>query len=164
MTLAPLPIKYWMVGRAATIRVSSVMTPFFSGTLKSHRTSTRLPATSKSSTVFLFNFAMVKTSFPEISVAPKTARRSRPFFNSFIIMQVFPFCKRKSAIAPMFPIRSAAGGKDGKFGERFGGRGGDNAFPLRGEVNEWDKAFPLRGRWASVACSDEVGPISNDFL
>lgn len=77
----------------------------------------------------------------------------------------------------MFPIRSATGGKDGKFGERFGGRGGDNAFPLRGEVNEWDKAFPLkgevnkwdkafplRGRWASVACSDEVGPISNDFL
>ena len=77
----------------------------------------------------------------------------------------------------MFPIRSATGGKDRKFGERFGGRGGDNAFPLRGEVNEWDKAFPLkgevnkwdkafplRGRWASVACSDEVGPISNDFL
>ncbi len=77
----------------------------------------------------------------------------------------------------MFPIRSATGGKDRKFGERFGGRGGDNAFPLKGEVNEWDKAFPLkgevnkwdnafplRGRWASVACSDEVGPISNDFL
>ena len=64
----------------------------------------------------------------------------------------------------MFPIRSATGGKDRKFGERFGGRGGDKAFPLKGEVNKWDKAFPLRGRWASVACSDEVGPISNDFL
>ena len=48
--------RYWMVGRAARMRLSSVMTPLPSlamGTLKSHRSSTFLPATSMSRTVFL---------------------------------------------------------------------------------------------------------------
>ncbi len=41
------------VGSAPTIRLVSVMTPSFMGTLKSQRSSTRLPLTSMSSTVFL---------------------------------------------------------------------------------------------------------------
>ena len=57
-----------------------------------------------------------------------------------------------------------AGGGDNAFPLRGEVNEWDKAFPLKGEVNKWDKAFPLRGRWASVACSDEVGPISNDFL
>ena len=52
MSFALLSIKYWIVGKAWTIRLSSVMTPSFIGTLKSTRTNTFLPATSKSVTIF----------------------------------------------------------------------------------------------------------------
>lgn len=40
MTLAPLLVKYLMVGMAPLMRVSSVITPFSRGTLKSARTKT----------------------------------------------------------------------------------------------------------------------------
>ena len=50
LTIQP---ERWLriVGRTARIRVSSVTTPSFIGTLRSTRTSTRLPATSTSSSV-----------------------------------------------------------------------------------------------------------------
>ena len=54
ITLAPWSERYLTVGRAPTMRLVSVIAPSFMGTLKSQRTSTRLPATSMSSTVFLF--------------------------------------------------------------------------------------------------------------
>ena len=53
MTAALWSSRYLMVGRAATMRLSEVMTPSLSGTLKSQRTSTFLPFTSMSSTDFL---------------------------------------------------------------------------------------------------------------
>ena len=59
MTLPPSAMSFLMVGRAATIRFSSVISPFLSGTLKSQRTRTRLPFTLRSSTVFLFNTDIV---------------------------------------------------------------------------------------------------------
>ena len=55
ITLAPLEVKSWIVGRAARIRVSSVIEPLSRGTLKSTRTNTRFPDKSdadKSATVF----------------------------------------------------------------------------------------------------------------
>ena len=48
-TRAPSATSFWMVGSAARMRVSSVTTPSFTGTLKSTRTSTRLPAASSPS-------------------------------------------------------------------------------------------------------------------
>ena len=42
-----------MVGSVDVIRVSSVITPFFSGTLKSTRMKTRLPLTAKSRIEYL---------------------------------------------------------------------------------------------------------------
>ena len=56
ITAAPWSSRYWMVGKAARMRLSSVMTPLPSlaiGTLKSQRSSTFLPLTSTSLTVFL---------------------------------------------------------------------------------------------------------------
>ena len=56
ITAALLSSRYWMVGRAARMRLSSVMTPLPSlamGTLKSQRSRTFLPFTSTSVTVFL---------------------------------------------------------------------------------------------------------------
>ena len=53
MTFALWSTRYLMVGMAATIRLSEVMTPFLVGTLKSQRHRTRLPDTSMSSMVFL---------------------------------------------------------------------------------------------------------------
>src|SRR5688572_33022313 len=53
MTLAPAWMSSMMVGIAARIRESSVTLPSASGTLKSTRTKTRLPATSASRTVSL---------------------------------------------------------------------------------------------------------------
>lgn len=43
MTLAPSLTSFWMVGRAALMRFSLVITPSFIGTLKSQRTRTFLP-------------------------------------------------------------------------------------------------------------------------
>ena len=56
-------IEYFIVGREETMRLSLVITPSFSGTLKSQRTSTFLPATSISSIVFLFSASMNDHSF-----------------------------------------------------------------------------------------------------
>ena len=56
ITAALLSSRYWMVGRAARMRLSPVMTPLPSlamGTLKSQRSRTFLPFTSTSFTVFL---------------------------------------------------------------------------------------------------------------
>ncbi|CUQ01467.1 Uncharacterised protein [Flavonifractor plautii] len=55
ITAAFCSSRYWMVGRAATMRLSSVMAPVALswGTLKSQRSRTFLPATSISFTVFL---------------------------------------------------------------------------------------------------------------
>ena len=47
-TLAPAEIKYSIVGSDALIRPSSVMTPFFNGTLRSQRRKTRFPTSSLS--------------------------------------------------------------------------------------------------------------------
>ncbi len=52
MTVAPFPSRCVMVGSDARIRVSSPIVPFLIGTLKSTRTSTRRPCTSRSVTVF----------------------------------------------------------------------------------------------------------------
>src|SRR5207248_2103590 len=54
MILALCSTRYSIVGSAARMRVSSRILPFSSGTLKSTRTSTRLPSTSMSRTVFFF--------------------------------------------------------------------------------------------------------------
>ena len=53
MTRAPSPTSFSIVGSAARMRVSSVTTPSFTGTLKSTRTSARLPAPSSSSMVLM---------------------------------------------------------------------------------------------------------------
>ena len=53
MTRAPCVTSFWMVGSAARMRVSSVTAPSFTGTLKSTRTSTRLPRASSSSMVLI---------------------------------------------------------------------------------------------------------------
>ena len=55
MTAAPWSSRYWMVGRAARMRLSSVIAPVVLswGTLKSQRRRTFLPLTSMSFTVFL---------------------------------------------------------------------------------------------------------------
>ncbi len=53
MTLAPRLLSSSIVGSAALIRVSSSTSPPARGTLKSTRTSTRLPATSASRTLAL---------------------------------------------------------------------------------------------------------------
>jgi hypothetical protein len=55
ITLAPSSISFLMVGKAAVILFSSVITPSLRGTLKSHLTNTRFPVTLRSSTVFLFS-------------------------------------------------------------------------------------------------------------
>lgn len=62
ITFAPCSIKYLIVGRAATILLSLVISPSLSGTLKSQRARTFLPFTSMSSIVFLFNASIVFTS------------------------------------------------------------------------------------------------------
>src|SRR5665811_1579639 len=54
MTMAPWARRALIVGRAATIRLSSVILPSARGTLKSTRTNTRLPAASRSRMVSLF--------------------------------------------------------------------------------------------------------------
>src|ERR1044072_1599035 len=51
ITLAPLAASSARVGAARSMRVASVTWPFFIGTLRSTRTSTRLPATSRASIV-----------------------------------------------------------------------------------------------------------------
>ena len=48
ITLAPLADSSLIVGAARSMRVASVTLPFFIGTLRSTRTSTRLPDTSRS--------------------------------------------------------------------------------------------------------------------
>ena len=55
MTAAPLSSRYRMVGRAATMRLSLVISPVVLswGTLKSQRSRIFLPATSTSMIVFL---------------------------------------------------------------------------------------------------------------
>ena len=59
ITLAPLPVRSLIVGRAARMRVSSVMAPeSSSGTLKSTRTSTRLPRSSSALRLARDRFAM----------------------------------------------------------------------------------------------------------
>ena len=47
-TVAPCSSAYWIVGSDDWIRVSSPITPFLSGTLKSTRMKTRLPLRSRS--------------------------------------------------------------------------------------------------------------------
>ena len=66
-------IQYLMVGSAPIIRFSSVMTPSFMGTLKSHLTKTFLPLTSMSFTVFLFidKNSPFKIFFAYVYIIPK---------------------------------------------------------------------------------------------
>ena len=54
MSLPPCSITYWIDGRAPTMRVSSLILPSFTGTLKSTRMRTRLPWTSTSRRVLVF--------------------------------------------------------------------------------------------------------------
>ncbi len=51
MTRAPFSASSRIVGACRSMRVASVDLPFFIGTFRSSRTNTRLPATSKSSSV-----------------------------------------------------------------------------------------------------------------
>ena len=51
ITLAPLSASSFRVGAARSMRVASVTLPFFIGTLRSTRTSTRLPDTLSESIV-----------------------------------------------------------------------------------------------------------------
>ena len=72
ITLAPLSIRYLIVGSAPTIRFSSVILPSASsGTLKSQRTKTFLPFTSTSSTVnllYIVNFSFfMRTKLSDFS-------------------------------------------------------------------------------------------------
>ena len=56
ITAAPWSSRYWIVGRAARMRLSSVITPlpsFAIGTLKSQRNRTFFPLILMSFTVFL---------------------------------------------------------------------------------------------------------------
>ena len=62
ITLPPSPDSFLMVGSAARMRVSSVITPLFSGTLKSQRTRMRLPLIWMSSKVFLFSISILPMS------------------------------------------------------------------------------------------------------
>ena len=57
-TLARFLTKWLIVGNAHTILLSSVITPFFNGTLKSTLTRTTLPSTFKSKTVFFIIFPL----------------------------------------------------------------------------------------------------------
>ena len=61
MTIAPASRRNLMVGSASTIRLSEVITPSFTGTLKSHRTRHFFPATSMSRTVFLLYVIFLST-------------------------------------------------------------------------------------------------------
>src|SRR3984893_2328314 len=58
ITLAPLAASSARVGTARSMRVASVTWPFFIGTLRSTRTSTRLPATSTESIVLKVTWGM----------------------------------------------------------------------------------------------------------
>src|SRR6266851_152258 len=58
ITLAPLAASSARVGTARSMRVASVTWPFFIGTLRSTRTSTRLPATSTESIVLKLTWGM----------------------------------------------------------------------------------------------------------
>ena len=62
-TVAPRSSNQLIVGSAARMRKSSVMTPFSIGTLKSVRTSTRLPATSPRSSRVGMRSAMTLAHF-----------------------------------------------------------------------------------------------------
>ena len=58
ITLAPLAASSASVGTARSMRVASVTWPFFIGTLRSTRTSTRLPDTSTESIVLKLTLGM----------------------------------------------------------------------------------------------------------
>src|SRR3984893_5167339 len=58
ITLAPLAASSASVGAARSMRVASVTLPFFIGTLRSTRTSTRLPVTSTESIVLKLTLGM----------------------------------------------------------------------------------------------------------
>ena len=58
ITLAPLAASSVSVGAARSMRVASVTLPFFIGTLRSTRTSTRLPDTSTESIVLKLALGM----------------------------------------------------------------------------------------------------------
>ena len=58
ITLAPLAASSASVGTARSMRVASVTWPFFIGTLRSTRTSTRLPDTSTESIVLKLTWGM----------------------------------------------------------------------------------------------------------
>ena len=59
ITFAPFSIKYFIVGSAPFNLFSSVITPSFNGTLKSHLTKTFFPFTFISSIVFLLSIDIV---------------------------------------------------------------------------------------------------------
>ena len=84
ITAAPCSSRYWIVGRLARRRVSSATAPSSSGTLKSTRTSTRLPVTSISRTVFLsidsitMRIGLAYSPLPASSLARSATRTSAP--------------------------------------------------------------------------------------
>src|SRR5262249_4195943 len=84
MVFAPWAIRYWIVGIAATIRVSSVIFPVSScGTLKSTRASTRFPFTSTSSIVFLFITGVLH------NIQPRKCTETHG--KACLLSEVFPF-------------------------------------------------------------------------
>src|SRR4051812_40861887 len=80
MTRAPLSSRYWIVGSAARMRVSSPTSPSLIGTLKSTRTSARFPRRSsarRSLMVFLFIASSGKAS-AHVAKQVDAARRIAP--------------------------------------------------------------------------------------
>src|SRR5664280_1718531 len=76
MTMAPWARSALIVGRAATIRLSSVILPSARGTLKSTRTKTRLPAASRSRMVSLF---ILTSGLAEAGLGPMASHGQRPW-------------------------------------------------------------------------------------
>ena len=68
ISLPPLEITSLMDGSAATIRVSSVTTPSLSGTLKSTRIRTFLPARSISLIVFLSHYVLLLAKLNDVYI------------------------------------------------------------------------------------------------
>src|ERR1700690_2058930 len=83
MTIAPWESSDLIVGSAATIRLSSVILPSSSGTLKSTRTKTRLPAASRSRIVSLF-IDTSSLAWPDVGTRGRSDLSSRSGFRRWL--------------------------------------------------------------------------------
>src|SRR4051794_22149637 len=90
-----------MVGSAARIRVSSVTLPSWSGTLKSTRTKTRLPAASRSWTVSL---SMVGSSGSRALPAPSGSGPDRGMCSGEAVGDELREVRDAAAVAPLVVV------------------------------------------------------------